>query len=196
MTPWMHHSEINLIKSNLTPTDTMLEWGSGGSTIEFSPLVKKYYSIEHIEKWHQQVGDAIKSKNYLNTNCHLIVPDYPRTIPTKYREFKSYIEKPTEFNTKFDKVLIDGRGRQYCAAYILRHLVPSSIIFIHDFWERPAYHGVLKWYNEVDSIKNTTQTIVALAPKPEYCGLTLNQQEIIEHFTLYTPIPTLGLIQE
>lgn len=193
MTPWMHSLEIDLIKSNLNPSDIMLEWGSGGSTISFSPLVKKYYSIEHVEKWYQQVGNTIKSKNYLNVNYHLIPPNYPRTKPTKYTEFKSYIEKPTEFNTKFNKVLIDGRGRQYCAAYILRHLTPSSIVFIHDFWKRPQYHKVLDWYNEVGSIKNTLQTIVALSPKPKYCGLFLNQQEIVEHFVFSTPIPTLGL---
>ena len=40
----------------LHPDYSMLEWGSGGSTIEFSQqYVKEYYSIEHNKEWHDKV---------------------------------------------------------------------------------------------------------------------------------------------
>lgn len=38
--PWMHDNEILLILKHLYYTDTMLEWGSGGSTLYF-PLFCK-----------------------------------------------------------------------------------------------------------------------------------------------------------
>ena len=42
---------------------------------------------------------------------------------------------------------------------------------MHDFWNRPNYHIVFDWYEEVDSIKTKgLQTIVALKPKPEFVG--------------------------
>ena len=41
-------------------------------------------------------------------------------------------------------------------------------MFIHDYFTRPQYHLVEQWYNITDSVKNTTQTIVALTPKQKY----------------------------
>ena len=50
-TPLMCKEDINFIESFLSPTDIMLEWGSGGSTMYFAPKVSKYYSIEHDVTW-------------------------------------------------------------------------------------------------------------------------------------------------
>ena len=61
-----------------------------------------------------------------------------------------------------------GRARGWCAEYVLKYLHKDSIIFMHDFWERPQYHVVFEWYDEVDSVKDTLQTIVALKPKKQY----------------------------
>ena len=193
MTPWMDKQEIDLIKKYISPNDIMLEWGSGGSTVTFSPLVKKYFSIEHVEDWFTNVDLELNKLNLKDKVDNVLkIPDLPRTIPTKYKEFNSYIECVDGFNTKFDKVLIDGRGRQFCAAYILRFLNPNSIIFIHDFWVRSSYHKVFNWYEEVESIKNTVQTIVALKPKPNSVGLALSKEQIIKQ-TSNTTIPTSGL---
>lgn len=168
MTPWMDKTEIDLIISKLRLTDKMLEYGSGGSTTIFSKYVSKYYSIEHVENWHDDVSKELISQELTHIDYHLVKPDYPRTIPTKYEEFKTYIEYPKNFNVKFDKVLVDGRGRQYCAEFIIPYLHKNSIVFIHDYFTRPQYHLIEQWYNVIDSVKNTTQTIVALSPKREY----------------------------
>lgn len=165
MTPWMHKNEIDFIKSKLKLTDTMLEWGSGGSTTLFSYLVSRYYSIEHVEDWYNKVSSELKNHPSLNVNYFNIPPDFPRTIPTKYSEFKTYIEYPKNFNSKFDKVLIDGRARAQCAKFILPYLKENSIVFIHDYFARPQYHIVEEHYEVIDGVKNTLQTIVALKPK-------------------------------
>ena len=44
----------------------------------------------------------------------------------------------------FDRVLIDGRARAACATYILRHLTPDSVVFIHDYVTRTRYHSVVE----------------------------------------------------
>ncbi len=165
MTPWMDKREIDLIISNLKITDKMLEYGSGGSTVTFSKYVSKYYSIEHVEEWYNNVNDKLQTMELLDVNYNLVKPDSPRTIPTKYDEFKTYIEYPKNFNTKFDKVFIDGRGRQYCAEFILPYLNEDGFVFIHDYFTRPQYHLVEQWYDVVDGIKNTTQTLVVLKKK-------------------------------
>ena len=55
---WMDIKEKQLILDCLNPDTIMLEWGSGGSTIEFSSVVKKYYSIEHNAEWYDNINKA------------------------------------------------------------------------------------------------------------------------------------------
>ena len=56
MKVWMDNREKLLITKHFSPDKVMLEWGSGGSTIEFSPQLKKYYSIEHNKEWYETEG--------------------------------------------------------------------------------------------------------------------------------------------
>ena len=167
MTPWMSPQEIQLIESFLKPNMTMLEWGSGGSTVTFSKKVAKYYSIEHVKDWYSKVDEELVNLNLKSkvTNV-LIEPDYPRTIPTKYEEFKTYIEYVDELGVMFDAVLIDGRARAQCAERVLNYLNPGAVVFIHDFWQRPQYHSVLKDYREVASVKYG-QSLVTLKKKED-----------------------------
>ena len=180
--PWMHPKEVELVKKYLKPTDIMMEYGSGGSTIQFGNLVDTYYSVEHVEDWYLKVWTAIE-KNYLLDDTHKnvflnhIAPNKPRSKPTQYDEFTDYIEFPKNLdNVKFDKVFIDGRARSHCAKFILDYLHEDSIVFFHDFWARPEYHWILDYYDEVESVKDTQvetgQTIVALKPKAKM-GRTL-----------------------
>ena len=165
MTPWMSPQEIQLIKSFLTPDMTMLEWGSGGSTVTFSIDVAKYYSIEHVKDWYVKVDEKLEELQLKDKVTNILIePDLPRTIPTKYEEFKSYIEHVDELNIKYDAVLIDGRARAQCAKKVLNHINPGAIVFIHDFWQRPQYHSVLNYYTEVSSIRYG-QSLIALKQK-------------------------------
>lgn len=161
--PWMSREEIEHIISTLDIQDTMLEYGSGGSTLLFSKYVTEYYSVEHVEEWHKKVTLELGKKP--NVYYYHVPWDKPRTIPTKYEEFKTYIEKPAKFNLKFNKVFIDGRARQYCAKFILPYLQEDALVFIHDFFKRPQYHGVLEWYDIVHKIEHTEQTLVTLKKK-------------------------------
>ena len=170
MTPWMHNDEILLILKHLYYTDTMLEWGSGGSTTYFPHFVNDYHSIEHDEKWSVKVQEELKSNNILNVNFHQVSCDSPRTVPTQRSQFETYIHHVDNLGVDtLDKVLIDGRARGWCAEYVLKYLHKDSLVFIHDFWNRPQYHIAFDWYDEVNSIKTSgTQTIVVLKPKKEY----------------------------
>jgi len=165
MKPWMDDSEILLILKHLYYTDTMLEWGSGGSTNYFPHFVNKYYSIEHDDEWASKMTNLPSNVEY-----HKISWDSPRTIPTQRSQFETYISHIDKLGVdKFDKILIDGRARGWCAEYALNYLHKDSIIFIHDFWNRPQYHVVFDWYTEVASVKGEgLQTIVALKPKTEF----------------------------
>tara|TARA_B100001094_G_scaffold312938_1_gene350169 strand:+ start:4072 stop:4569 length:498 start_codon:yes stop_codon:yes gene_type:complete len=165
MTPWMHPKEIEFVTSQLQISDVMMEWGSGGSTTLFSNYVSKYYSVEHVKEWHTDVSNALKNYPILDVTYKYIAPDYPRTKPTQYREFKTYIEYPSTLNVKFDKVFIDGRARAQCAEFVLPYLKSDGIVFIHDYFARPQYHSIEKYYNIIGGVKDTQQTIVGLKKK-------------------------------
>lgn len=159
----MSDEEINLIVSNLKPTDIMLEWGSGGSTVNFPQHVKEYYSIEHDESWYQDVKKELPN----NAEYYLVKLDSPLTDPTQKSQVQTYIDFVDVLEIeKFDKVLVDGRGRGWCAEKVLKYLKEDSIVFIHDYWQRPQYHIVEKWYDVVGYVKEG-QSIVMLKPKKE-----------------------------
>lgn len=127
---WMSQEEIDLITSKLKSTDVMLEWGSGGSTTEFPKYVTKYYSIEHDPEWFGNV----KKEAPDNVDYHLVELDKPLTDPTQKTQIQTYLDFVDTLNVeKFDKVLIDGRGRGWCAEKVLPYLKEDSIVFIHDY---------------------------------------------------------------
>jgi len=159
--PWMSDDEILTIVKFLNKTDIMLEWGSGGSTCYFPQYVEQYYSIEHDEGWYNEMNKDLPN----NVKFYHVGLDSPLTDPTQKHQIQSYLDFVDKLKIKkFDKVLIDGRGRGWCAEKILPYLKEDSIVFIHDYWQRPQYHIVETWYEVVDYVKDG-QSIVALKPK-------------------------------
>lgn len=177
--PWMHQKEIDLIRRYINPKTLMLEWGSGGSTFFFSELAGDYYSIEH----DLRLGRKIKIRLFLHRfisaftgggwrqkiHFYLVKPNSAnRSVPSKYEEFKDYIEIVDRLGVaRFDVVLIDGRAREHCAERVLKYIDRDSIVFIHDFFSpgREYYSRVLQWYEVIDSVKDTPQTLAALRKK-------------------------------
>lgn len=154
MTPWMKPGEIELVKSYLLTADkTVLEWGSGGSTVAFSPFSRHWYSIEHNQQWFSKVRTI--TEGIENVRLYYVPPevDLP-TRPSKYEDWKSYIEFPRTLKKRFDVILIDGRARPECAVEALRHLKKNGVVIIHDFFDkyRPHYRSALDHYEVVDSI--------------------------------------------
>lgn len=165
MTPWMSHLEINLIEKYLEIDKVMLEWGSGGSTVTFSQKVKEYYSIEHVKDWYEKVDKFLEEKDYKSKVFnYLIEPDLPRTIPTKYDEFKTYIEFVGTLNKKFDIVLIDGRARVDCAKYVIPYLNENAVVFVHDYFPRSHYYEITNLYVRIDAV-TSGQSIAAFKLK-------------------------------
>ena len=52
---------------------------------------------------------------------------------------------------KFDKVVVDGRCRVFCAFKALDYLKDDGLLFIHDFMNRPWNHTVLEYYEIIES---------------------------------------------
>ena len=57
--------ELESSINNLSQNSTMVEWGSGASTIRWLEIIKsdcKLISIEHNQEWYNKVNDYIKSR--------------------------------------------------------------------------------------------------------------------------------------
>lgn len=146
-TPWMRPNQIVSILKLLKPHHIMLEWGSGGSTILFSPFVKQYCSIEHKREWF----DAIKNELIKHRIGHNITF---YCIPVLNNDFKEYVRKMEDFKVqKFDIVLIDGRRRIHCAIQVLPYITKESYVILHDA-QREKYQSILKYYNLYAKIDN------------------------------------------
>jgi len=140
---WMGDDEINLIKAYLTnkPDSTMLEWGSGGSTLEYSPYVKHFYSVEHNIEWFNKVYNGLKEKNIDNVDM-IFVQDDPQV----------YCNIHKGLNTTFDFVLVDGRYRAPCAINVLKYLNYHGIVFVHDYFNRDTYKVIESFYTLIDKV--------------------------------------------
>lgn len=167
-----------MIRGHLRSGDLMLEWGCGGSTLEFSPYVARYCSIEHDARWHGKVRSAIDARGPSNISLVLVPPDLPlagipnyaRTPAERYAQFRSYIEAIGRFgDVKFDRVLIDGRSRPECAKAALPWLAPGAVVFIHDFFNPkydvgPYHASVLRDYELIDAV-HEGQTLAVFGPR-------------------------------
>jgi len=118
---------------------------------------KRFY-----DKWSTEIHKL--SKEGLNT-----IPDLEYCIDPKNRYvWADYIDAVDEIGIeKYDFVFIDGRARADCAFKVLNYIDNNSVVFIHDFWPRKQYHGVLNYYDVIDKVDDTTQTLVALRKKNE-----------------------------
>ena len=152
--PAMLNQEIALILSYLHPEATMLEWGSGGSTIFFSPKVQNYYSVEHNSKWAGLVGETCAKNGLKNVQIRHVQADNKRSMTgTREAEFASYCSAVHTFGVRhFDFVLIDGRARQFCAKAILPYVDQNSRIFVHDFPLRARYFSMFEDFFVVASV--------------------------------------------
>eukprot|EP00042_Codosiga_hollandica_P048176 m.534820 g.534820 ORF g.534820 m.534820 type:complete len:230 (-) comp57608_c0_seq36:133-822(-) len=171
---WMDSREREMVEKHLSPHMTMLEYGSGASTLHFSRRVKAYYSVEHDLTWCASLRPLLEHLNLTSVHYHcegmnegvpapecFQVPggaSNHKTCRSSYAQYKNYIEAPAQFNVKFDAVLVDGRARPQCAIFAADLLAsPSSIVFIHDWNERSGYHEVLQVYDIVEQQKESTQ---------------------------------------
>jgi hypothetical protein len=98
------------------------------------------------------------------TNNYHGITNYPS--PKEMYVWYQYVNAIDNFpEKKYDFIFIDGRSRINCAYKALDYIDENSIIFIHDFFNRPFYNPIFEHYEEIDSVKDTEQTIVVLKKK-------------------------------
>ncbi len=148
----MSQPEIDYIKSTLEKDHVCFEWGCGGSTLLFPPLVKKYYSVEHNKKWFFEI---LKKKD---ANVEIFY------VPLDSNRYVTVCEEP---GVLYDMVFIDGRERVNCTKYLLPFIKKDSFVFVHDYFQegRERYREIEKQYDMVHAIKDTKHTMAVFKKK-------------------------------
>jgi len=120
--PWLTPQAIRFLEGWLKTSDSVLEYGSGRSTLWLARRVGQLVSVEHDPRWHDRVASAIQTQRLQNITYHL------KSIEGRPSEYASVI---TQCDGKsLDVVLVDGKLRDECANSCLPKLKPGGLLVV------------------------------------------------------------------
>lgn len=157
-------AELKVFHRYLNNASNYLEFGSGLSTIYASQLdnLKTVTTVEssidyvqnnlltdeNIKKAVREgklnfnvvsIGETKEWGYPIDTSCKHLWPNYSLSVFNSGKEY--------------DLVLIDGRFRVACALASLITTPDTTLLCVHDFWNRPVYHIILKYLNIEDEVE-------------------------------------------
>ncbi len=125
----------------------VMEYGSGGSTLKYSQLSQKYYSVEHDAAWYERVSEDLKNADFKEKVTYTLIQD-----------MEEYVKACGLFNETFDLILLDGCCRLECANFCYDYLKDNGLLLIHDAaqydkdWKlKKEFNPVLEKYSIHDS---------------------------------------------
>lgn len=126
--PWVTYPFIDFIENRLNKNILIFEYGAGNSTLWYSKLVHKVFSIEHNIDWFNN----IKNNSFENILINHIELDYDG----KYCRFIH------TFNLLFNIVIVDGRDRVNCLIQATKSLRDDGVIVLDDSEREQYKYGV------------------------------------------------------
>lgn len=158
MYPWMMSKhERRLFDEMIRPARHYLEFGTGGSTLRALTVSDaQIYAVESSPEWLDTMRRYKAFRLAEHQRLHVALVDigpvgafgYPLHVH-EAEHFGDYSRNV--FNAVdprlVDCVLVDGRFRVACTLQTILacHANRYVRILIHDFWNRPQYHGVLNF---------------------------------------------------
>lgn len=133
--PWLTDQALDFLEEYLQKKNdlTMLEFGTGSSTLWFSSRVQRLVSIEHDIRWYPHVQEELARQGRTNIDYRLVRSSY-------------YNECDTFADNYFDLILVDGKDRVECVERCMRILKPGGILIL-DNAERPIYKPIYEMLN-------------------------------------------------
>ena len=184
MRVYMDAVEYSQIASALTALQPrrLLEWGSGGSTVDFLKRfssIEAMVSIEHHPQWYEKVRAATADPR-LSYFLKVAASEEPkaeffglyRARRAAWREraetdrsvFKDYVEHPTTLGLVFDCIFVDGRARNFCIETGWDLLERGGLMIIHDA-QREFYRDTIARMGTPTYLEPWRHGQVCLLPK-------------------------------
>lgn len=173
MRPIMELEGQQRLEELLKKSEVFLEYGAGGSTVLAASLgVKDIYSVESDQAFLNAVEAKIttifpnkKIQAHFVDIGHTKEFGYP-IDPQSANRWPNYCVAPWQTliknNRSPDLILIDGRFRVAC--FLLSALSASSgtIILFDDYFDRPHYHVVEKYYSPNRKIGRMAEFVISV----------------------------------
>ncbi len=177
----VEYSQITAAVTALQP-QRVLEWGSGGSTVDF---LKRYssietmVSIEHHPLWYEKVKAAATDPRLLyvlkegaSEEPKAELFGFYRARRAAWRQraetdrgvFKDYVEHPGALGMTFDFIFVDGRARNFCIEAGWDLLDRGGLMIIHDA-QRAAYRETIARMGKPTFLSPWRHGQVCLLPK-------------------------------
>ena len=115
--PWISYRAMQKINRILTPESSLMEFGSGMSTVWYSQRCKKVVSIEDNEQWYHKIDQEFKRRKIDNVDYNLLVDE-------KYYQLDAFDDE------SFDFIVVDGSERGKCVASSLKKLKPKGYVYL------------------------------------------------------------------
>jgi precorrin-6B methylase 2 len=131
--PWVTYSFIDFISDRLDKTMSLLEYGSGNSTLFYGSRVKTVHAVENDKDWFDLVSKSM-----------------PANVQMKYIELVrggDYSKYGQQFPNTFDIVIVDGRDRVNCLKSSIDALTSRGVMILDDS-EREEYKEALTFMND------------------------------------------------
>jgi hypothetical protein len=122
--PWISYDARKLL-TRLLPSDaSVLEFGSGNSTLWHARHFQTVFSVEHDRQWHGMVQSMLAKANLPNAHCF-------------FHEEQDYVRFNETADLRFDFLMIDGVHRSACAHTALQRAKPDSIVYLDNSDKHP-----------------------------------------------------------
>ena len=154
--------------------ETILEYGSGGSTVLAAKLGRRVFSVESDQDWATRMATHIATiSDKAQVHWADVGPTGPWGVPMKPREFRKFhgyalsVWDRPDF-VEPDLVLIDGRFRASClVAVMMRATKPVTVLF-DDYHKRGYYHGVERLAHKEETVGRMARfTVIPGAIPPD-----------------------------
>lgn len=154
--PWITFLAMEWLATRIQPGFSVLEYGSGGSTLFFASHCRQVLTVEHDSSWAAALRPALES---FGQRVEVrVVPPRPgvsspvvpsRRYPDAHADFHDYVAVSHQFpDHSFDVISIDGRARCACVAACRSKLKPGGLLIL-DNSERsdygPAFELLADW---------------------------------------------------
>lgn len=158
MRPLMSDAELTLFNCALQGKRHILEFGIGGSTYRLAAsAAESVFSVESDVEWIRKLAEDEALQPHLASGKLRIhhadigstrFGGHPAQKPETDR-YANYWLSPWRLvqPDKVDLLFVDGRFRVACALSALLNGSPNLTVGIHDFWNRPEYGMLLKYFN-------------------------------------------------
>ncbi|ODT15929.1 MAG: hypothetical protein ABS35_29975 [Kaistia sp. SCN 65-12] len=146
----MPEAERTVLIEAYRAAETILEYGSGGSTILACLLGKRVHAVESDLKWAGDLSGVI-GRNFEGDRAVVVPVDIGPTkawsFPADNSGYEGYSNYPNAVWDRADfrhpdLILIDGRFRVACLMTALQRVRRPTRVLFDDYRERPYYHWV------------------------------------------------------